>query len=138
VADSNTTVDTRVAILEEKFSVYEQMMNKMESAIHTISETCQGISRMIAIHEERIEGVHKTDNLILEKFKEMEKRNTDDHDKVIKKVEKLEEKVEGLIKFRWLIGGALILTVFFFNQQQIRFSDYLPKPEAPATVKSAN
>ena len=114
------------------------MMNKMESAIHTISETCQGISRMIAIHEERIEGVHKTDNLILEKFKEMETRNILDHDKVIKKVEKLEGKVEGLTNFRWLIGGAIALTVFFFYQNQIRFADYLPKPEASATVKSAN
>ena len=93
--EPNATVDTRVAILEEKFSMYEQMMNKMESAIHTISETCQGISKMLAIHEERIESTYKSDDHILEKIKDMEKKNSEDHKKVIGKIEKLETKIEG-------------------------------------------
>lgn len=132
---NNTPVDTRVAILEEKFSVYEQMMNKMESAIHTISETCQGISKMLAIHEERIEATFKADSYILEKIKDIEARNSEDHNKVITKIEKLEEKIESLIKFRWLVGGAIVLVVFVFNQQQVNFVDYLPKPQPNATVK---
>ena len=131
----NTPVDTRVAILEEKFSVYEQMMNKMESAIHTISETCQGISKMLAIHEERIEATYKADNHILEKIKDIENRNTEEHNKVITKIEKLEEKIESLIKFRWLVGGAIVLVVFVFNQQQVNFMDYLPNNPQPDTVR---
>ena len=131
----NTPVDTRVAILEEKFSVYEQMMNKMESAIHTISETCQGISKMLAIHEERIEATYKADNHILEKIKDIENRNTEEHNKVITKIEKLEEKIESLIKFRWLVGGAIVLVVFVFNQQQVNFMDYLPNNPQPDRVR---
>lgn len=132
--DPNTPVDTRVAILEEKFSVYEQMMNKMESAIHTISETCQGISKMLAIHEERIETTYKADNNILEKIKDMEKKNSEDHKKVIEKIEKLETKIEGLVKFRWLVGGAIAFVAFLFTQQQIHFPDYLPKTPTPDTL----
>lgn len=134
MSNQNTTVDTRVAILEEKFSVYEQMMNKMESAIHTISETCQGISKMLAIHEERIESTYKSDDHILEKIKDMEKKNSDDHNKVIEKIEKIETKIEGLTRFRWLVGGAIIFIVFLFTQQQIRILDYLPKTPVPDTV----
>lgn len=121
----NNTVDTRVAILEEKFSVYEQMMSKMESAIHTISETCQGISKMLAIHEERIESTHKADTSILEKIKDIENKNSDEHKKVIEKIEKLETKIEGLIKFRWIVGGVVLFVAFIFTQQQINISDYL-------------
>jgi uncharacterized coiled-coil protein SlyX len=135
VVNINTPVDTRVAILEEKFSVYEQMMNKMEFAIHTISETCQGISKMLAIHEERIEATHRADSHILEKIKDIEARNLEDHNKVITKIEKLEEKIESLIKFRWLVGGAIVLVVFVFNQQQFNFSDYLPNNQQPDTVR---
>lgn len=131
----NTPVDTRVAILEEKFSVYEQMMNKMEAAIHTISETCQGISKMLALHEERIEATHKTDSLILERIKDMEQRNTVDHNKVILRIDEIEDKLEGLVKFRWLVGGAVLLTAFIFTQQQIHIGDYLTKPEPTAIVK---
>ena len=133
--NQNTPVDTRVAILEEKFSVYEQMMNKMESAIHTISETCQGISKMLAIHEERIESTYKTDNTIVERIKDLEKRNSEDHKKVIEKIESIEDQLDGLIKFRWLVGGAVILVVFIFTQQQVHIMDYLPKPTPSAIVK---
>lgn len=131
----NNPVDTRVAILEEKFSVYEQMMNKMESAIHTISETCQGISKMLAIHDERIEATYRADNHILEKIKSIEVKNAEDNNKVIDKIEKLEEKIESLIKFRWLVGGAIVLVVFVFNQQQVNFMDYLPNNPQSGTVK---
>lgn len=142
----NTQVDTRVAILEEKFSVYEQMMNKMESAIHTISEAYQGISKMLAIHEEKIESGGNSDNIIIQSIRDMEKRNTDDHNRVITEIEKIEkkfedrvkdqdEKIEGLVKFRLLVGGAIILIGFLFTQQQIRFLDYLLPPSPPAIVK---
>jgi hypothetical protein len=110
-------------------------MNKMESAIHTISETCQGISKMIAIHEERIETTYKADSNILEKIKDMEKKNSEDHNKVIQKIEKIETKIEGLVKFRWLVGGALIFVAFLLSQQQINLSDYLPKSQSPATLQ---
>lgn len=144
----NTTVDTRVAVLEEKFSVYEQMMNKMESAIHTISEAYQGISKMLAIHEQRIETGDNSDSIILQAIKEIESNNLAEHDKVIKKIEDLEnkfqaknkeqdDKIEGLVKFRWLFGGALLLTAFLFTQQQISFFGNLQNEERPAIIKPA-
>lgn len=145
----NTTVDTRVAVLEEKFSVYEQMMTKMESAIHTISEAYQGISKMLAIHEQRIETGDNADSLILEAIKKIENNNSKEHEKVIKKIEDLEnkfqekdkeqdQKIEGLVKFRWLFGGALLLTAFLFTQQQINFFGNLQQEDTPAIIKPAN
>ncbi len=154
--NQNTPVDTRVAILEEKFSVYEQMMSKMESAIHTISEAYQGVSKMLAIHEQRIDTSNNADSTILETIKDLEKRNTEDHKEVILKIQKIEEKIEsnikelkeefedkentqdskieGLIKFRWLIGGAVLIIGFIFTQQQVQFFEFLPPQQPPAKI----
>lgn len=105
--NKNEKVDTRVAILEEKFSVYEQMLNKIEDAIRAISETSQGISKMLAIHEERIEVSNKADSSTLVKLKEVEEKNNTEHHKVIKKIEGLETKLEDLSKARWMAVGVI-------------------------------
>jgi hypothetical protein len=105
--NKNEKVDTRVAILEEKFSVYEQMLNKIEDAIRAISETSQGISKMLAIHEERIEVSNKTDDSILVKLREVEEKNNTEHNRVIKKIEGLETKLEDISKVRWMAVGVV-------------------------------
>lgn len=105
--NKNEKVDTRVAILEEKFSVYEQMLNKIEDAIRAISETSQGISKMLAIHEERIEVSNKTDSSTLVKLKEVEEKNNTEYNKVIKKIEGIETKIEDLSKARWMAVGVI-------------------------------
>lgn len=124
------------------------MMTKMESAIHTISEAYQGISKMLAIHEQRLETGDNSDSIILQAIKEIESNNTAEYEKVIKKIEALEtkfqdknkeqdDKIEGLVKFRWLFGGALLLTAFLFTQQQISFFGNLQNEEAPAIMRPA-
>lgn len=132
--NQNQKVDTRVAVLEERFSIYEKMMDKLENAIQTISEINQNISRMLTAHEEKIETGGKNDEIIFDKFKRMEEKNTQEHQKVIDKIEKLEEiieltikqetehreteidkvnnKISGLAKFRWLfVGGITVVMV---------------------------
>jgi hypothetical protein len=105
--NKNEKVDTRVAILEEKFSVYEQMLTKIEDAIRAISETSQGISKMLAIHEERIEVSNKSDDSILVKLKDVEDKNNTEHNKVMLKIEGLQTKVEDLTKVRWMAVGIV-------------------------------
>lgn len=144
--NKNTPVDTRVAILEEKFSVYEQVMNKMELAIHKISEAYQDISKMLAIHEQRIETNNNSDSSLMQAIKDMDSKNIKEHANVIEKIEEIQKifnekekeqdtKIESLIKFRWLFGGAIILTVFIFTQEQVRFSFSLPSSSPPANIK---
>ena len=126
--NKNEKVDTRVAILEEKFSVYEQMITKIEDAIRAISETSQGISKMLAIHEERIEVSNRTDDSILVKLKDVEDKNNIEHTKVITKIENLQTKIEEASRIKWIavgiIGfvtfvGTLMTIVNTFNQFSI-------------------
>jgi len=85
----------QIAVLQERFKAHEQIIDKVDTAIQTLSETNQNICRMLAVHDERITVQAKVD------------------DDICKKVEDIETKIDGLYKFRWQIGGvvALVLVV---------------------------
>lgn len=142
------TVNTRMAVIEEKFNVYEKMMDKLESAIQTISEINQNISRMLSVHEEKIDSNTKTDEIIFEKFRRMEEKNDDDHKRVIEKignmnsefksiieneskkrvaiVNKMDKKLSSLMKFRWVVIGGLIVASFVFSNREFIFEILTP------------
>jgi len=108
------TTETKLALLEEKLSIYEKMMKKIDSAIEKISETSQTISKMLAIHEERIENVAKSDEVIIKMVEDIKASNSEDHKRVIERVSEMEKTVGDLLKFRWqvaAISGAVILVV---------------------------
>lgn len=110
----NSTTETKIALLEERLSIYEQMMKKIESAIEKISETSQNISKMLVIHEERIEQTSKADEVIIKMVDDIKKTNTEEHSTVLKRVETIEETVGDLLKFRWqvaAISGVVVLVV---------------------------
>lgn len=79
----------QIAVLQERFKAHEQIIDKVDTAIQTLSETNQNICRMLAVHEERIEQCGKDDV------------------ELCKKVEDIESKIDGLYKFRWQIGGVI-------------------------------
>lgn len=124
-----SSTDTKVAVLEEKVSIYEQMMKKIEDAIYAINETSQGISKMLAIHEQRLEQSTKSDEVIIKMIDEVKHQNTIEHQIVIKRIEIIEKNVIDLSKFKWQalsLTGAAILIVglivpFIDNILQIQY-----------------
>lgn len=78
-----------LAVLQERFKAHEQIIDKVDTAIQTLSETNQNICRMLAVHEERIEQCNKDDN------------------ELCKKVDVIETKLDGLYKFRWQAEAVL-------------------------------
>ena len=108
------TTETKLALLEEKLSIYEKMMKKIESAIEKIGETSQNISKMLAIHEEKIDQASKCDGVIVQMVNDIKKTNTEAHKLVIKRVDEMEKTLGDLLKFRWqvaAISGAVVLVV---------------------------
>ncbi len=90
------------------------MMKKIDSAIEKISETSQTISKMLAIHDERIEQTVKSDEIIIKMVEEIKKSNTTEHKSVLDRVEEIEKTVGDLLKFRWqvaAISGVVVLVV---------------------------
>ena len=84
----------QLAVLQERFKAHEQIIEKVDTAIQTLSETNQNICKMLAVHDERLDQCNKDD------------------DELCEKVKTIESKVDSLFKFRWQIGGIVALALF--------------------------
>ena len=131
----NASADTKVAVLEERLSAYELMMRKIDEAIQIMGKTSQNISKMLAVHDEKIDQCHKTDDFIGKMIDEMKKENKDQHEAVSKTIKALETKVEDLVKYRWIIAGIVIVVSFAVSQSPMVVDILTPNPE-PARIEN--
>ena len=133
-----SSTDTKIAILEERLSVYEQMMERIDTAIQKIGETSQSISQMLAVHNEKIEQCNRTDNLIVSMIEDIKKTSKEQHDEISRelgeRIEKVEEKVESLSKFKWQVLGGLILVGFVIKFAPPAVS-FLTSSPSPTTIE---
>lgn len=126
--NSTQTPDTKIAVLEERISSFEIVMKRIDEAIQILGQTNQNISKMLAVHEEKIENCNKSDDTIVKMIDEMKSENKDQHSNVTDRIKSLEKKVEELVKFRWIIAGAAIILSFAFSQSSVIIDVLTPEP----------
>jgi chromosome segregation ATPase len=142
---SKSSNETKIAVLEERLTSYEVMMKKIDEAIQIMGKTSQNISKMLAVHEEKLENNGKNDELIIDRIKTIEVKNTEEHGRVIERFETLEEKidkrietvdkkVDDVVKFRWIAVGALIIISFMLSNLQVVI-DILTPASSPARIE---
>lgn len=107
--NQNISTNTKIAVLEERLSSYEVMMRKIDEAIQIIGKTSQNISKMLAVHEERIEQGHRSDDYISRLIEELKLENKDQHDTVTKRIDKIENEVKEIGKIKWMTVGCGVL-----------------------------
>ena len=133
-----SSTETKIAVLEERINVYEQMMERIDTAIQKIGETSQNISQMLAIHNEKIEQCNRTDNIIVKMIEDIKVSSKEQHEQISEKlgerIEKVEEKVEGISKFRWQVLGGLAVIAIFIKFAPPAFNLLTPRT-SPATVE---
>jgi chromosome segregation ATPase len=133
-----SSTETKIALLEERINVYEQMMERIDTAIQKIGETSQSISQMLAIHNEKIEQCNRTDNIIVKMIEDIKVSSKEQHEQISEKlgerIEKVEEKVEGISKFRWQVLGGLAVIAIFIKFAPPAFNLLTPRT-SPATVE---
>ena len=102
-----------IAVLESKFDMYEnlskEMLDKLERAVTSISENSNKISVILERHENKLEESEKTDALLLKMLDEVKEENKRDHKEVKIRISKIEERIQELSKFRWQVGGVIIV-----------------------------
>ena len=134
----SSSTETKIALLEERINVYEQMMERIDTAIQKIGETSQNISQMLAIHNEKIEQCNRTDNIIVKMIEDIKVSSKEQHDEISRKlgerIEKVEEKVEGISKFRWQVLGGLAVVALFIKFAPPALNLLTPRT-SPATVE---
>ena len=111
--------DSKVAQLETKLDIYEElsreMLAKLETAVDKISEGNTQIATILAKHDERIEQSIKSDELIIKMIDEM-KISSDKNTQVLHgRIDKLQEEIKGFSKFRWQVGGVLVVAALLIG-----------------------
>lgn len=104
--NSNTSADTKIAVLEERLSSYELMMKKIDEAIQIMGKTSQNISKMLAVHEEKLDQCNRADDLLSKLIYEMKEEGEEHCTKVSARIDKIEEDIKEIVKFRWMIAGS--------------------------------
>ena len=95
---SKSSNETKIAVLEERLTSYEIMIKKIDEAIQIMGKTSQTISKMLAVHEEKLDNTHKNDELIIDRIKTMESKNTEEHHRVIERFEFIDSKINDRIE----------------------------------------
>jgi len=130
-----------LAVLEGKFQIYEdlskEMLDKLERAVDKISESNQKVALILTKHEEKIEQSIRADELILKMIEEMKVSNSKDHKTVIERVDKIEERVNDLAKFRWITVGIATAAAAVISSAGF-FGNLLTLGRMGATVQGGN
>jgi predicted ribosome quality control (RQC) complex YloA/Tae2 family protein len=127
--NSNTSADTKIAVLEERLSSYEIMMKKIDEAIQIMGKASQNINKMLAVHEERIEQCHRADDYVGRLIEELKLENKDQHDAVTERIEKVESKLEEFAKYRWIVVGIFAVISFGLSQSHVVVDLLTPNPQ---------
>ena len=103
----------KVAVLEERLQNFEAVVSKLDSAIEKIAEVNNNVSRMLAVHEERITKQEEIDSVLFDKIDKLRDKMDSDHDSVTKRLSLLERKL-------WVGIGALGAILVLTNPQAIK------------------
>lgn len=133
--NQNTSADTKIAVLEERLSAYELMMKRIDEAIQLMGKANQNISKMLAVHEEKIDQCHRADDYIGRVIEELRIENKEQHEVVSERIEKIEVKIEEFVKFRWILVGVVAVASFIISQSHM-VVDVLTPDSTPARIES--
>ena len=103
----------KLAVLEEKLQNFETLVSRLDSAIEKIAEVNNNVSRMLAVHEERITKQEQIDAVLFDKIDKLRDKMDGDHDIIAKRLSLLERKL-------WIGIGALGAILIITNPQAIK------------------
>ena len=109
----------KLAVLESKLNIYEdlsqQMLDKLEKAVGTISDNSNKIAVILERHENRLDESERTDNLIIKMIDEL-KEQEDKNSRILhERIDRIQKKVDSNQKF--VVGaGAVLATLVTIMQ----------------------
>ena len=129
--------DPKVAVLESKLDMYEdlsrEMLAKLESAVEKISEGNNRIAQILTKHDERIEQTMKSDELIIKMIDEIKATEERNHEILHGRIDKLQVEIKTFSKFRWQVGGVLIVGALIIGAGS-RIAPFLLTPEPQQVI----
>jgi len=117
----------KLAVLEQKIEDLKPIVLRIDAAIEKLSEVNTTVSRMLAVHEERITKQEEVDSILFAKIDKLRDKMDADHDSVLSRLRGLEKRV-------WMAVGGLAVMTFVFNNSGL-VSKILTPPSEPTTIE---
>jgi len=102
----------KVAVLEQKLEDVRDIILKIDSAIEKLSEVNSNVSKMLAVHEQRITKQEETDNVLFAKIDKLRDKVDRDYDALVGRVQTIEKRV-------WMAIGAIACITFLVNNTRV-------------------
>ena len=104
--------DIKVAVLEQKLEDLKDIIVKIDDAIEKLSEVNSNVTKMLAVHEQRISKQEETDSILFIKIDKLRDKVDRDYDAIVSRVQTIEKRV-------WMAIGAIACITFLTNNTRI-------------------
>ena len=116
----------KLAVLQQKVDDLKPIIYKLDQTIEKLSEVNTTVSRMLAVHEERLSKSEEIDSVLFAKIDELRDKMDSDHNSVLSRLQNLEKKV-------WM-GIGIVAVVSFLGQTT--WFDLTPPPQQSKITSS--
>ena len=117
----------KLALVEQKLEDLKPIILKIDAAIEKLSEVNTTVSRMLAVHEERITKQEEVDSILFAKIDKRRDKMDSDHDSVLQRLRGLEKRV-------WMAMGAVTVITLITNNSGL-FSKILTTQSYPSRIE---
>ena len=114
--------EIKVAILEQKLEDVKDIIVKIDDAIEKLSEVNSNVTKMLAVHEQRISKQEETDSILFTKIDKLRDKVDRDYDALVTRVQTIEKRV-------WMAIGAIACITFLVNNTRV-IEILTPEPQA--------
>ena len=114
--------EVKVAILEQKLEDLKDIIVKIDDAIEKMSEVNSNVTKMLAVHEQRITKQEETDNILYTKIDKLRDKVDRDYDALVSRVQTIERRV-------WMAIGAIACITFIMNNTRV-IEILTPEPQS--------
>ena len=89
----NPVDPAEVAVLGQKLEDLKHIVIKIDAAIEKISEVNSSVSKMLAVHEQRITKQEEIDTVLFAKIDKLRDKMDRDHDGVMQRIQLIEKRM---------------------------------------------
>ena len=121
--------EIKVAILEQKLEDLKDIIIKIDDAIEKLSEVNSNVTKMLAVHEQRISKQEETDSVLFTKIDKLRDKVDRDYDALVSRVQTIEKRV-------WMAIGAIACITFLVNNTRV--IEILTPVQQSSTIEQRN
>lgn len=103
---------TKLAVLEGQINNFDTYLNKIDVTLDKLTELSSSMQKIIAVHETRLDAQDQADKTLTEGQRLIHDRIDRLKEEMNKKLDKIENKLNEIEKWRWLVIGGISLFMF--------------------------